>query len=178
VEFALILPILALIFLGIADLSRVFTSMMAVESAAREAADYGAFKSDNWSGDPTDPTSNRAKTEAGMHARACTAASNLTDFTGSLGACTNPTIAIDVLDEDGDSALASGAEIREDCDQAERKQGNQDLGPCRVKVDLTYTFDLLIPVGIDIGGSRFGLPSDITFTRSSTFAMSDFSIDQ
>ena len=113
-----------------------------------------------------------------MHARACTASSNLTDFAGTATACTNPTIAIDVLDEANHSALTSGAAIGAECDQAERKQGNQDRGPCRVKVDLTYTFDLLIPVGIDIGGVRLGLPSDLTFTRSSTFAMSDFSIDQ
>jgi hypothetical protein len=178
VEFALVLPILAFILLGIADFARVFTSMMAVESAAREAADFGAFKSGNWSGDPTDPTTNRAKTEAGMKARACTAASNLTDFVGSATNCSNPSVAIDVLDEDGDSVLSSGTPIGAGCDQAERKQGNADLGPCRVKVDLTYTFDLLIPVGFDFGGVRIGLPSDITFTRSSIFAMSDFSIDK
>jgi hypothetical protein len=177
VEFALILPILAFMLLGIYDFARVFTSIMAVESAAREAADYGAWKSGNWDGDPSDADSARYKTEAGMRARACTATRNLTDFEGSQTACTNPDIQIDLLDEDGGSALPADGRVTSDCELAKRTQGSKDLGPCWVKVDLTYTFDLVVPVGIDFGGTRLGLPSEISFTRSSIFAISDFSID-
>ena len=177
VEFALILPIIAFILLGILDMSRVFTSMMAIESAAREAADYGAWQSGNWSGDPTDKDLARYKTEAGMRARACIASRNLTDFMGSTTSCTNPSIAIDLLDEGGNSAFSPDGQLKTSCDQAVRKQDQSDLGPCRVRVDLTYTFDLIIPVGIDFGGTRLGLPQDVTFTRSSIFAISDFSVD-
>ena len=42
-EFALIVPIMFLLAVGIGDFGRAFTSAIAVESAAREAADYGAF---------------------------------------------------------------------------------------------------------------------------------------
>jgi Flp pilus assembly protein TadG len=177
VEFALVLPVLAIMLLAIVDLSRVFTSMMTVESAAREAADYGAWQSVNWQGDPTDTDSNRYKTEAGMRARACTASNNLVGFEGSLSDCTNPAIAIDVLDENDVSAIGTGGLVTSDCDQAQRTSGSVELDPCRVKVDLTYDFDLIVPVGIDFFGSRLGLPQEVSFTRSSVFAISDFDLD-
>ena len=177
VEFALVLPILALMLLGVLDLSRVFTSIMTVESAAREAADYGAWRSANWQGDPADVDSNRYKTVAGMEARACTATRNLTDFDGDHLSCSNPSITIDVIDQNDVSALPASGATTSDCDQASRVAGTNDLGPCRVKVDLTYTFDLIVPMGIDFFGTYLGLPQDITFTRTSIFAMSDFSLD-
>ena len=177
VEFALVLPILAIMLLAIGDLARVFTSMMTVESAAREAADYGAWQSVNWQGDPTDPDSNRYKTEAGMRARACVASSNLVDFDGDTVDCTNPTMTIDVLDESDVSAIGAGGVVTQDCDKAQRMSGSVELAPCKVKVDLAYTFDLIVPVGIDFFGTRLGLPQQVGFTRSSVFAISDFDLD-
>jgi hypothetical protein len=177
VEFALILPIIAFLLVGILDFSRVFTAMMTVESAAREAADYGAWQSGNWSGDLDDTDSAHHKTIDGMKGRACIASRNLWDFSGDLADCTNPSIAIDVIDQNGNSAVGSDGLIEADCDEAVRKAGANDLGPCRVKVDLTYTFDLIVPIGFDVGGTRLGLPQTVTFVRSSTFAISDFSVD-
>ena len=172
VEFALVLPILIFILLGVVDLSRVFTSIISVESAAREAADFGSWQSTSWSGLPGDTDSNIDKTLQGMTSRACVASRNLSDFVGSTTDCTNPKIEVDVLDEHGNSARDANGAVTSECDSASRAT------PCRVEVELTYTFDLIVPVGMDFFGSRLGLPQQVTFTRTSIFAMSDFTLDQ
>ncbi len=155
---------MAFIFLGVVDMSRVFTSMLVVESAAREAADFGAFNSSRWIGDPSDPTSNHAKTIQGMTERACVASNSLENFVGSSTSCTNPSVAIS-LDPVGGSCST--------CDDPDRTQG-----PCLVQVDMTYDFDLIIPFGFDFFGQRLGLPDQLTIDRTSIFAISDFSVDE
>ena len=61
-EFALIFPLMFVIFVAVIDLARVYTTILSVESAAREAADWGSFQSSNWAGNESNPASNRAKT--------------------------------------------------------------------------------------------------------------------
>jgi hypothetical protein len=173
-----IVPIIALLLLGIYDFSRVFTSMMAVESAAREAADYGAWQSRNWDEAAV------VATVAGMEARACVASRNLPNYQADPDdpdGCLNPSISISLIDEkDAPSFNEETLQVTSDCNSATRTLGgsDKDLGPCDVRVDLTYTFDLIVPFGFEAFGTRFGLPQDLTFTRSSVFAISDFTIDQ
>ena len=165
VELSVVMPLLMFMMLGIADLARVYTTMAATESAVREAADFGAFNSSNWVGDPADPESNYAKTLVGMNERACSAASNLPDFSGTRSACTNPALSVSLTEMDGTAATG--------CDDPERLNG-----PCFVQVDLQHTFDLIIPFGLEFNGVRFGLPESVTLTSSSVFANSDFELDQ
>ena len=91
VEFALILPILAILSLAIVDLARIYTTRVSVESAAREAADFGTFGSQKW--DPAVYSIVPDGTVAKMERRACVAASDLPDYVGPDDACTNPSFA-------------------------------------------------------------------------------------
>jgi hypothetical protein len=158
VEFALVIPIIAFIFLGIVDLSRVFTSQLVVESAAREAADFGAFNSSRWT------AINRAATEQEMTQRACVASNRLEDYAGPDTDCLNPRV---------DISLEPNGGLESTCGEPDRPEG-----PCLVRVDMTYQFDLIIPFGLDFNGTRLGLPDQLTFQRTSIFAVSDFSVDQ
>lgn len=102
VEFALIIPILFLIAVAVGDFGRVYVSAVTIESAAREAADYGAFLKPNWCviADALAPScsipGNVPFTVAEMERRACTTASTLPDYeepplTVNHATCTNPT---------------------------------------------------------------------------------------
>jgi Flp pilus assembly protein TadG len=166
VELALILPILLFLFLGIADFARLYTTMLTVEAAAREAADFGTLYPWYWEGDPADSTSNHAKTVQGMRDRACLASSNLPEYVGPDTNCTNPTFAYDL-----DAAPAGVADNQ--CYLVARGSV-----PCNVDVTLTYDFHLLVPVSIPFGDITLGFPSTLTFSRTSTFAISDFEIDE
>ena len=153
VEFALVLPFLLMLVLAIGDFSRWYSTAIAIESAAREAADYGAFKPSRWEGDPLDPASNYAKTLAEMKKIACTSASTLSGYegdpVGTVGmSCTNP-------DVEGASAIVlSGT----GCENAAQDP------PCQVTVTLQYRFDLFIPTPL--------FAPSITFSRDATFAVS------
>lgn len=164
VEFSLILPIIMVLLLGVADLARVYTTLTNLGAAAREAADFGAFKSANWTGLVSDPDSNRTKTLNAMNERACIATQHMTDYVGTTTTCTNPRVTISLTESDGTAAT--------NCDDPDRIQG-----PCWVQVDLDYTFGLLVPFAIEFGGTRLGLPETYSISKTSIFAMSDFELD-
>lgn len=183
VEFALLAPIMIFLLFAILDLSRVFTEMASVESAAREAADYGtSLGAEKWSD---------TGMLAGMEARACTAASNLPDFqwtdADSDGAydmtetCTNPSFdwcmssdstPCDPDDPDKTYPVGDPALDPDFCNNPARAQ------PCRVTVKMSHVFYLFVPFQLDFFGVKLGLPVSLPFERDSTFAMTDIEVDE
>src|SRR5438552_5860329 len=129
VEFALVFPVLLLLVAAIADLGRIYTSAIAVESSAREAADYGSFHAANWD------SSNRSTIVQEMERRACTAAagSHLDGYSEPAGTlnhatCTNPTLSY-TLEPDDPSCSTILTEP-----------------PCIVHVRMDYDFNLFLAV--------------------------------
>jgi Flp pilus assembly protein TadG len=167
VEFALVFPLLVFLMVGIVDLARIYTTMLSVESAAREAADYGSFGSQKWAPDPA-----VTNTVAEMQRRACVASSNLTDYAGSGGACTNPGFAYDLSQDNGATwvSYATTAASASPCNNPVRPQ------PCWVRVTLSYQFNLLVPLNVQFFGMRLGIPNSLTFSRTSIFPMTDLSL--
>ena len=162
VEFALVVPVMLLILLGIADLGRVYTTMMNVESAAREAADFGTtLGAGHWTAGATQDA-----TATEMERRACVAASDLPDYvgddpSGTVVTCTNPSFSYCITSSVGGT-----------CDPFDPAAGCDDplrAPPCWVTVKLAYDFHLLTPLQI-------GLPPTLSFVRDSTFAMTDIDL--
>lgn len=165
VEFALILPIMLFLFVGIVDLGRIYTTMLSVESAAREAADYGTFGSQKWS--PAVVTATDGTLDQ-MEQRACVAAGDLADYQGPDANCVNPTFAYCLSPDQG--ATCGPWDAAMGCDNATREP------PCRVSVTMSYTFNLLVPLGFEVFGVRYGFPDSLSFERTSTFAMTDLDL--
>ena len=164
VEFTLVLHVMLILLLGIIDLARIYTTMLSVESAAREAADYGTtLGAGKWqSPTPADLT------VAEMQRRACVASSNLTDYVGSGGTCSNPSFAYCVRTS---MAGPCGA-----LDPADHCEDPLRAPPCVITVTLSYQFHLLAPLNFEFMGVQYGIPSTITFDRDSSFAMTDIDL--
>jgi Flp pilus assembly protein TadG len=155
VEFALVLPLMMIILLAIIDFGRIYTTMMTVESAAREGADFATtLGAEHW--DPATYTI----TEAEMERRSCVAASNLPDYVGDAISCTNPSFDYCLTTTSGGPCLPYDPTAG--CENPDR------VPPCLVTVTLTYDFHLFAPV--------VGLPTTLTFDRDSTFAMTDIDL--
>jgi Flp pilus assembly protein TadG len=169
VEFTLVLPVMLIMLLGIVDLARIYTTMMSVESAAREAADYGTtLGAGKWqSPSPMDTT------VAEMERRACVAASDLPDYADpdndpQTGGCTNPSFSYCVS-----SSVAGPCTA---VDPAASCENPLRSPPCVVTVTLGYDFHLLAPLSFEFMGVRYGFPNTLTFERDSSFAMTDIDL--
>jgi Flp pilus assembly protein TadG len=180
VEFALLAPIMIFLLFAILDLSRVYTAMSSVESAAREAADYGTAQgAERWS------TTNFSTTVREMQRRACTAARELHDFawtdsdadrTVDAGEpCTNPSFDWCVSESTGGACTKTYpvdviVNPTTACDNPDRPT------PCTVTVTMDHDFHLFVPFQLDFFGVRLGLPVTLDFQRDSTFAMTDIDV--
>jgi hypothetical protein len=158
------------LLVGIFDFSRVFTTMLRVESAAREAADFGTmYGAGKWQ---VGPALDANLVE--MQRRACVAASDLPDYRDSdsdpATGCENPSFAYCVTTVDGGSC-GSLTDDAAGCNDALRST------PCTVTVTLTFDFHLFAPTNLPLpGGGSIGFPSNITIVRESTFAITDIDL--
>jgi hypothetical protein len=170
------LPIVVFLMIGIVDLGRIYTTMLSIESAAREGADYGAFGSYKWDASTFNVAPNGVLAQ--MESRACTAASDLQDFAGTdagsdgqYETCSNPTFSYELSGNKGNNWSeydpAVGPWQAKPCDDDTRNP------PCWVRVTMTYEFELLVPFHIEAFGLQLGLPDSFTFERTSIFAMTD-----
>lgn len=158
-EFALVVPILLMLLLAIGDFARLYTSEIAVEAAAREAADYGAFTPGQWN--TTDNPSQVDLTVREMIKRACTAASNVPDYVAAGGSTTlcsvngsNPQFSYRLEDSTGQAIANPPATC-----------GIRDGAPCIVHVTMTYTYHSFFNIPL--------YPATISLQRDSRFAISD-----
>jgi TadE-like protein len=167
VEFALVFPLMLLLVLGVADFGRLYTSAIAVEDAAREAADFGAFSTSYWA--TLSGVYNGPATVELMEERACVSAagSHLEGYVegpvtaGGHRTCTNPSFACTLETAGGQSAdceSSGGIVAGIDCSDPATEP------PCIVHVRMTYEFSLI--------GAFAPLPQTLDFARDSRYSIS------
>ncbi len=150
----------------IADFGRLYTAAVAIESASREAADYGAFSADHWSS--TNPA-NITTTIAEMERRACTAAagSHLEGYVGAAdnATCTNPAFTC-TLEWGGHTtpcATSGGMVDTNDCSAIATQPKTTEA--CTVHVRLDYTFRVILGL--------VTFPDSFPLGRDSRFRITD-----
>ncbi len=151
----MLVPLMLLLAVALGDFGRLFTAGMGVESAAREAADYGAMQGNTkWDMSPSG-VAQIAQNESEMRARACTAASTLSDYVGEAPGtpnmtCSNPSFAYDIERQPSVGDCSTQTEFQD---------------PCIVHVTMTYDFRMFLNFP--------PLPPVLHMQRESRFAISD-----
>jgi hypothetical protein len=111
VEFALVLPMLLVLLLGIADFGRVFTSAITVEAAARNGAEAAAQEYVQMARNRPGGTLSNAD-YSHLHdvaiERVCRESALLPNAVGGGGTCTMPVVAVCVHDGSGDPGNCGG----------------------------------------------------------------------
>jgi hypothetical protein len=165
VEFALILPLLLVILLGVADLGRVFASAITAEAAVRNSAEAGAqadLQLDLLDGSP-DGSLTAADYQA-LHATvlevACREAERLPDRAlGGSGNCVSPVIAVcvhDLVGGDSNCPETSAGFDPSKCTQMAAAWTTAQLAPAStpyVEVRMCYEFQPIIGVPLGDWGS-------------------------
>jgi hypothetical protein len=159
-EFALILPLLLVILLGVADLGRVFQSAITAEAAVRNSAEAAA--QEYLQIDRTTPAPGLDATGyADLHTIAldvaCREAERLPDRVLAGSACVMPVIAVCVHDDSaGDAGCgAESSTAPTECSEMAAPWSPVRLGPDLpyVEIRMCYRFDPLIAVPLGDWGS-------------------------
>lgn len=152
VEFALVLPMLLVLLLGIADFGRVFAAGITIEAAARNAAEAAAQEYvqlvRNKAGGILDSADYGHLHEVARNA-ACSEASTLPNRTVSGGSCSMPAVAVCVHDGIDPMCGAEADPSLSECNELNQSWSAANLGPGaaplpHVEVVVCYRFTTLI----------------------------------
>jgi hypothetical protein len=180
VEFALVLPMLLVLLLGIADFGRVFASGITMEALARDAAEAASQEYLQQRRAAAGPPG--AAAYAAVHARAqevaCEEAERLPNRTVSAGSCTMPVIGSCIHDEWGNHCSAPSASVPAACSTMATwppSLANQPGGLPYVQLNACYQFttiinltDLRLPLGWSLS------LGDIWLQRERVFTVADY----
>jgi hypothetical protein len=186
VEFALILPLLLVLLLGVADFGRVFQAEIVIESASRAAAEAGAIEylrtQDIREANPGDPAY-YARIHAIASRAACTEARILPNTTYAGGVCpTWPAVLVCVHDADSVDPLCDGSPATGYSDgqpnctamtggwsTAEDSQSHD-----YVEVRLCYHFSTLFNLHLSLPFSAGISVGDLYIQRTAVFTVADY----
>jgi hypothetical protein len=181
VEFALVLPMLLVLLLGIADFGRVFASGITVEAMARNAAEAASqeYLQLRRAASPAPPLP--AAYDA-VHLRAqevaCEEAETLPNRVSAGGVCSMPVVASCVHDEWGDHCSSGSAPVPSSCSSMSAwppTLPTQVGGLPYVQVSACYQFTTLINISdlhLPLGWSLS--LGDIWLQRDRVFAVADY----
>jgi hypothetical protein len=180
VEFALVLPMLLVLLLGIADFGRVFAAGITMEALTRDAAEAASQEYLQLRRAAAGPPSVGAY--AAVHARAqevaCEEAERLPNRSMSAGSCTMPVIGSCIHDEWGDHCSSPSAPVPAACSTMASwppPLTNQPGGLPYVQVNACYRFTTII----NLTGLRLPLGwslslGDIWLQRERVFTVADY----
>jgi hypothetical protein len=168
VEFALVLPILIVLLIAIGDFGRVYATGVAVEDAAREAADYAAFDDVNASHfeEPV-PGTVDAKDSTRLEAlrRACAAVSALPDFQAVAATCSDPTARCSTV-------VDSFCQLLVEDDRANQPWASTCGADPQADVTCGWTVHVTISYDFNTALHFPALPTTVHFVRQSWYAIS------
>jgi hypothetical protein len=181
VEFALVLPMLLVLLLGIVDFGRVFASGITVEAMARNSAEAGAqeYLQARRAASPAQPAGSEY---AAVHARvqevACEEAKTLANRAASGGTCTMPVIGSCIHDEWGSHCSAPSGGVSSACSVMTPwppTLASQPGGLPYVQVTTCYQFTTLINLSdlrLPLGWSL--TLGDVWLQRERVFTVADY----
>lgn len=178
VEFALVLPLLLLLLLGIADFGRIFTAAIASEAAVRNAAEAAALvyiqldqQDGSLNGNLTQPEYDQLRALA--LDVGCREAERIPGRTLSGSVCTMPWFAACIHDNAagdancGQNAFSAPAECGHMSDTWTAVRSGPTDGRPYVEVRLCYRFDPLIAVPLGDWGS-------VWLEKENNFTVADY----
>jgi hypothetical protein len=159
VEFALVLPMLIVLLLGVADFGRIFAAGISLEAASRDAAEIVALEYER--NPPPDNTAPSYRVLHTLAARTVCAEANQLPQTQSVAGICDVTPVIRVCVHDGidpicGQAIPGWAPLPPDhgCDSIQDDWSNVRRGGANattyVEVRVCYDFDTLVPLSVSL----------------------------